>query len=106
MTTKFYQITETGKAEVLSTINCPICGADVDGNTLNWDFVSNSWTKIPLLCGHGFKFNENLNTTDDAANDDWQESVLILPEYIPELEALGYTEKLEEEIQNDQGDSK
>jgi hypothetical protein len=59
-----------------------------------------------LLCGHGFKFNENLNTTDDAANDDWQESVLILPEYIPELEALGYTEKLEEEIQNDQGDSK
>jgi hypothetical protein len=106
MTTKFYQITETGKAEVLSTINCPICGADVDGNLDRWDYVSNCWVKIPLVCGHGFKFNENLNTTDDAANDDWQESVLILPEYIPELEALGYTEKLEEEIQNDQGDSK
>jgi hypothetical protein len=89
--TKFYELTETGKAEVLSTINCPICGADVDGNTLNWDYVSNSWTKIPLICGHGFRFNENL-TTDDAA-DDWQSSVVIFKEYIQELEALGYTER-------------
>ena len=96
MTTKFYQITETGKAEVLSTINCPICGADVDTNTLNWDFVSNSWTKIPLLCGHGFRLNENLNITDDANNDDWQTSVVIYRCYIQELQALGYTEKLEE----------
>ena len=89
--TKTYQLTESGKAEVLSE-TCPICGADVDGNLDGWDFVSNCWEKIPLVCSHGFKFNENLNTTDDAANDDWQESVLILPEYIPELEALGYTE--------------
>ena len=89
----FYQITETGKAEVLS-INCPICGADVDGNTSTWDFVSSCWEKIPLACGHGFRFNENLNTTDAA--DDWQSSVVIFPEYIQELEALGYTEKLEE----------
>ena len=103
---KTYKITESGKAEVLSTINCPICGADVDGNLDGWDYVSNSWVKIPLLCGHGFRFNENLNTTDDAANDDWQTSVVIYRCYIQELQALGYTEKLEEEIQNDQGDSK
>jgi hypothetical protein len=92
--TKTYQLTESGKAEVLSTINCPICGADVDGNISTWDYMS-SWTKIPLICGHGFRFNENL-TTDDAA-DDWQSSVVIYRCYIQELQALGYTEKLEEE---------
>ena len=90
----FYQITETGKAEILfpSIDTCPICGADVDTNTLNWDFVSNSWTKIPLLCGHGFRLNENNNITDDANNDDWQTSVVIYRCYIQELQALGYTE--------------
>lgn len=96
--TKFYQITETGKAEILpadhSIDTCPICGADVDGNLDRWDYVSNCWEKIPLACGHGFRFNENLNTTDAA--DDWQSSVVIFKEYIQELEALGYTEKLEE----------
>ena len=102
--TKTYQLTESGKAEVLSE-TCPICGADVDGNLDGWDYVSNSWEKIPLACSHGFRFNENLKT-DDANNDDWQTSVVIFPQYIQELQALGYTEKLEEEIQNDQGDSK
>ena len=92
---KTYKITENGKAEVLS-INCPICGADVDGNLDRWDYVSNLWERIPLLCGHGFRLNENLNITEDAANDDWQNSVVIFKEYIQELEALGYTEKLEE----------
>jgi hypothetical protein len=92
---KTYKITETGKAEVLSTINCPICGADVDSDTESWDFVSGCWEKIPLACGHGFRFNENL-TTDDAA-DDWQSSVVIYRCYIQELEALGYTELEEEE---------
>jgi hypothetical protein len=92
---KTYTVTESGKAEVLS-INCPICGADVDSDLDVWDFVSNSWTKIPLICGHGFRFNENLNTTQDAANDDWQNSVVVYKEFIQELEALGYTEKLEE----------
>lgn len=86
---KTYKITETGKAEVLSN-TCPICGADVDGNLDRWDFVSGCWEKIPLACGHGFRFNENL-TTDDAA-DDWQSSVVIYPEFIQELQALGYTE--------------
>jgi hypothetical protein len=90
---KNYKITETGKAEVLSTINCPICGADVDSDTTTWDFVSSCWVKIPLACGHGFRFNENLNTTTDAANDDWQSSVVIYRCYIQELEALGYTER-------------
>jgi hypothetical protein len=92
--TKFYQITETGKAEVLSE-TCPICGADVNGDLSTWDYMS-SWTKIPLICGHGFRFNENLNTTQDAANDDWQNSIVVYKEFIQELEALGYTEKLEE----------
>jgi len=93
---KTYTVTESGKAEVLS-INCPICGADVDSDLSTWDFVSSCWEKIPLACGHGFRFNENLNTTDDAANDDWQTSVVIYRCYIQELQALGYTEKLEEE---------
>ena len=92
---KTYKITETGKAEVLSN-TCPICGADVDSDLSTWVFVSNCWEKIPLACSHGFRFNENLNTTEDAANDDWQNSVVIFPQYIQELEALGYTEKLEE----------
>jgi hypothetical protein len=89
--TKTYQLTESGKAEVLSE-TCPICGADVDGNISTWDYMS-SWTKIPLICGHGFRFNENLNTTDDAANDDWQNSVVVYKEFIQELEALGYTKE-------------
>jgi hypothetical protein len=89
--TKTYQLTESGKAEVLSE-TCPICGADVDGNISTWDYMS-SWTKIPLACGHGFRFNENLNTTDDAANDDWQNSVVVYKEFIQELEALGYTKE-------------
>ena len=86
-----YIITESGKAEILSINTCPICGAEVDGDLETWDFVSGSWEKIPLLCGHGFRFNENLKT-DDANNDDWQTSVVIFPRYIRELEALGYTE--------------
>ena len=88
--TKTYQLTESGKAEVLSE-TCPICGADVDGNISTWDYVSNLWERIPLLCGHGFRLNENI--TDDANTDDWQTSVVIFKEYIQELEALGYTEK-------------
>ena len=87
---KNYKITETGKAEVLSISTCPICGSGRDDNLESWSFVSGCWNKAPLTCGHGYWITENMNTTDDAANDDWQESVLILPEYIPELEALGY----------------
>jgi len=90
-TKKTYTLTETGKAEVLSIFTCPICGEASDSNLDSWDFVSNRWNKAPLLCGHGYRFTENLNPTDDAANDDWQVSVLIKPEYIPELEALGYS---------------
>lgn len=89
-TKKNYTLTETGKAEVLSINTCPICGAAGDGNLDSWDFYSNRWNKAPLLCEHGYVLTENMNITDDAANDDWQDSVLILPEYIPELEALGY----------------
>ena len=92
MENKIYQITESGKAEVLSMSTCPICGAARDGNLDSWDYVSNRWNKAPLLCEHGYWFTENFNPTDDAANDDWQDSVLILPEYIHELEALGYSE--------------
>ena len=87
---KNYKITETGKAEILSN-TCPICGAARDNNLDSWDYVSNCWNKAPLLCGHGFWITENFNPTDDAANDDWQECILIRPEYIPELEALGYS---------------
>ena len=89
---KSFTITETGKGEILSLNTCPICGAGRDGNLDSWDYVSNRWNKAPLLCEHGYWFTENMNTTDDAANDDWQESILIRQEYIPELEALGYTE--------------
>ncbi len=89
--TKTYELTETGKAQILSINTCPICGATGDGNTDTWDFVSNRWNKAPLLCGHGYVFTENCNPTDDASLDDWQESALIRPEYIQELEALGYT---------------
>ena len=88
---KNYKITETGKAEILSINTCPICGAARDNNLDRWDYVSNCWNKSPLTCGHGYWITENMNTTDDAANDDWQDSVLILPEFIPELEALGYS---------------
>ena len=88
---KTYTVTESGKAEI-SIDTCPICGADVDSDLSTWDFVSNCWEKIPLVCGHGFRFNENLNTTDDANNEDWQNSVVIYTEFIQELEALGYTE--------------
>ena len=91
MEAKKFFITETGKAEVLSIDSCPICGAARDNNLDRWDFVSNRWNKAPLLCGHGYWITENLNPTDDAANDDWQDSILIKPEYIPELEALGYS---------------
>lgn len=89
---KNFTLTETGKAEILSITTCPICGASGNGDTSTWDYVSNCWNKSPLTCGHGSRFTENMNTTDDAANDDWQTSILIYPEFIPELEALGYTE--------------
>ncbi len=92
MDTKTYERTETGKAEIFAMTTCPICGAGGDGNTDTWDFVSNKWSKAPLLCGHGYVFTENCNPTDDAANDCWQDSVLIRPEYIQELEALGYSD--------------
>ena len=90
MEAKKFFITETGKAEILNTSICPICGAGRDNNLDRWDYVSNCWNKSPLTCGHGYWITENMNTTDDAANDDWQTSILILPEFIPELEALGY----------------
>lgn len=88
---KNYEITETGKAEVLSMTTCPICGAARDNNLESWGFVSGCWNKAPLVCGHGFVFTENMNITDDASLDDWQSSVLIRREFIQELEALGYT---------------
>ena len=90
---KQFHLTETGKAEILSMTTCPICGACYNGDTSTWDFYSNRWSKAPLTCGHGFAFTENFNNTDDAANDDWQDSVIIFPEFIPELEALGYEEE-------------
>ena len=89
---KIFTLTETGKAEILSINTCPICGAGRDNNIDRWGFISGCWNKAPLLCEHGYWFTENINTTDDADKDNWEESVLILPEYIPELEALGYTE--------------
>ena len=92
MEAKKFTLTETGKAEILSIDTCPICGAARDSNLDKWDYVSNCWNKAPLTCGHGYWITENMNPTDDAANDDWQDSVLILPEFIPELEALGYSE--------------
>ena len=95
MKAKKFFITETGKAEILNTSICPICGAARDNNLESWGFVSGCWNKAPLLCGHGFWITENFNPTDDAANDDWHESVLIRPEFIPELEALGYSEAKE-----------
>ena len=89
---KIYELTESGKAVLSGSNTCPICGAGGSGNTRNRDFVSNVWTRIPLTCGHGFVIGENLNVTSDAAKDDWQQAILIRPEYIPELEALGYEE--------------
>lgn len=94
---KNFTITETGKAEIISTTTCPICGACYDGDTTTWDFVSNCWSKAPLTCGHGVALTENTNNTDDASLDNWQDSVLIFAEFIPELEALGYKEEVEEE---------
>ena len=95
MKKKIFTLTETGKAEILSLDTCPICGAGRDNNIDSWGYVSNCWTKAPLLCEHGYVFTENNNNTEDAANDDWQVSVLIRPEYIQELEALGYSEATE-----------
>ena len=95
MEAKKFFITETGKAEVLSITTCPICGASRESNLDSWDYVSNRWNKAPLTCGHGYWITQNMNTTDDAANDDWQDSILILPEFIPELEALGYSQATE-----------
>jgi hypothetical protein len=95
MKAKKFFITETGKAEILNTSICPICGAARDNNLDRWDYISNVFNKSPLTCGHGYWITENMNTTDDAANDDWQEAVLIRPEFIQELEALGYSEATE-----------
>lgn len=94
--TKFH-LTETGKAEIPSMTTCPICGACYNGDTSTWDFSSGRWSKAPLICGHGFAFTENSNNTDDASLDNWQDSVIIFVEFIPELEALGYEEEVEEE---------
>ena len=94
MEAKKFFITETGKAEVLSITTCPICGAARGNNLDRWDYVSNCWN-TPLLCKHGYCITQNINPTDEAANRRWQHSIHIKPEYIPELEALGYSQATE-----------
>lgn len=69
--------TESDNLEFVGVEYCPICGAISNGDTHSWDYVSNQWCKAPLLCGHGFRFTENMNTTFDASNDDWQSSIVI-----------------------------
>ena len=65
MKQKFYQLTETGKAEILS-VNCPICGAGVDGDTSTWDFVSKSQSpKSGQL--HSNMGGTYINRTSDCA---------------------------------------
>lgn len=82
------QRTSAGNIEFIGVENpnvCPICGEALNGDTASWSYSSNVWNRIPYLCGHGHKFVENMNNTQDASLDDWVESVIIYKEDMLEL---------------------